>query len=77
MFARVTSLHCCLFTLQVSAHDDDTGQNAEIRYHILSGAFNEFSLDNVTGELKLSSSLDYDRRSNYSIAISAVDEGIY
>lgn len=65
---------------QVRATDADTGMNAAIEYRILKGAFDEFTIDTVSGQVYVAppghTKLDYDRRSVYEIEISATDKGV-
>lgn len=59
----------------VKAHDSDSGSNAEIKYHIQKGGFGDFEINELTGEVRVSKKLDYDRHQNYSIEIVAYDGG--
>lgn len=59
----------------VRATDLDSGINAEIKYGIQKGALDSFAIDNVTGVVTVSSSLDYDKRNTYRIQIIASDLG--
>lgn len=59
----------------VSAQDSDSGTNADIKYHIQKGAFDDFEIDQITGAVKVSSKLDYDAHKNYSVEIIAFDGG--
>lgn len=65
---------------QVHASDADTGMNAAIEYRILKGAFDEFTIDTVSGQVYVAppghTKLDFDRRSVYEIEISATDKGV-
>ncbi|RZF35066.1 hypothetical protein LSTR_LSTR009658 [Laodelphax striatellus] len=60
---------------KVTALDADSGVNAELIYRIEKGAFDDFSIDNMTGVIRVESKLDFDRRSFYSIEIISVDGG--
>lgn len=59
----------------VSAHDSDSGSNADIKYHIQKGAFDDFIIDEITGAIRVVKKLDYDNHRNYSIEIIAYDGG--
>jgi hypothetical protein len=61
---------------EVNATDLDTGENAEIVYHIQHGSFNDFAVDNRTGVITIAKPLDYDTRQNYTLEIVAADKGI-
>lgn len=60
---------------QVDAIDLDSGINAEIRYRIQQGSFDDFLIDNKTGLITIGRPLDYDRRNTYQIEIVASDLG--
>lgn len=60
---------------QVQATDADYGANAEISYRIQRGAYDDFAIDSVTGEVTLSGKLNYDTRSYYELQIVAMDGG--
>ncbi|XP_043864280.1 cadherin-87A [Drosophila mojavensis] len=57
------------------ATDLDTGKNAELRYRIQQGSFNDFDIDERTGEVFVSRKLDYDRRNTYHLQVQAADLG--
>uniref|UniRef100_A0A0A9XXM0 Cadherin-87A n=1 Tax=Lygus hesperus TaxID=30085 RepID=A0A0A9XXM0_LYGHE len=59
----------------VVATDADTGINADLVYRIEKGAFEDFTIDNRTGIIVVSSKLDYDLRNSYLIHIISVDGG--
>jgi len=61
--------------VRVEATDADMGINAELVYRIEKGAFDDFSIDNKTGEIHVASKLDYDLRNAYNIHVIAVDGG--
>ncbi|EDV25061.1 uncharacterized protein TRIADDRAFT_25152, partial [Trichoplax adhaerens] len=62
---------------QIIAVDDDSRQNNNIEYHIVEGD-NEgkFALDVDNGVLSIASKLDYERKKQYALNISATDKGI-
>jgi len=60
---------------QVLATDADSGVNAQIKYRIQKGGFDDFHIDDETGVVSIASKLDFDRRSIYNIVIIAVDGG--
>uniref|UniRef100_A0A8P4KJW2 Cadherin domain-containing protein n=1 Tax=Dicentrarchus labrax TaxID=13489 RepID=A0A8P4KJW2_DICLA len=60
----------------VSATDADEGVNGEVTYefdHISDESNNVFSLDQTTGEVKVSGSIDYEELSSYEMEITAKD----
>uniref|UniRef100_A0A4W6DUU1 Cadherin domain-containing protein n=1 Tax=Lates calcarifer TaxID=8187 RepID=A0A4W6DUU1_LATCA len=60
----------------VSATDADEGVNGEVTYefdHISDESNNVFSLDQTTGEVKVSGSIDYEELSAYEMQITAKD----
>ncbi|XP_071055461.1 cadherin-87A [Onthophagus taurus] len=61
--------------LKIKAHDADVGLNAEIRYKFQKGSFEDFSINNESGVVTVSSKLDYDRRKTYHIEVVATDLG--
>ncbi|XP_058466683.1 cadherin-87A isoform X2 [Malaya genurostris] len=60
---------------RLQAVDLDTGINAEIRYRIQQGSFDDFAIDNRTGLVTIARKLDYDRRNTYQMEIVAADLG--
>lgn len=60
---------------RLQAIDLDTGINAEIRYRIQQGSFDDFAIDNQTGVVTIARKLDYDRRNTYQMEIVAADLG--
>lgn len=62
---------------RVVAYDADTGINSQLVYRIEKGAFEDFGINNKTGDVSVISKLDYDRRNSYTIHIIAVDGGNY
>ncbi|XP_030572028.1 cadherin-87A [Drosophila novamexicana] len=60
---------------KLQATDLDTGKNAELRYRIQQGSFNDFDIDERTGEVFVSRKLDYDRRNTYHLQVQAADQG--
>lgn len=61
-----------LFLLQ--AHDQDIGPNGQVRYLLTQGS--PFVVDMVRGVLTVMDKLDRERDSNYTLIITAVDQGI-
>ncbi|XP_022625481.1 protocadherin beta-16-like [Seriola dumerili] len=60
----------------VSASDADEGVNGDVTYefdHISDESNNVFSLDQTTGEVKVSGSIDYEELSTYEMQITAKD----
>lgn len=62
--------------LRVNATDLDTGVNAEIRYRIQQGSFDDFSINNRTGVVTITRKLDYDKRNTYQMELVAADQGL-
>ncbi|XP_017083648.2 LOW QUALITY PROTEIN: cadherin-87A [Drosophila eugracilis] len=60
---------------RVHATDLDTGKNAELRYRIQQGSFDDFGIDERTGEVFVSRKLDFDRRNTYQLQVQASDLG--
>ncbi|XP_055683308.1 cadherin-87A isoform X2 [Lutzomyia longipalpis] len=60
---------------RVSAIDLDTGINAEIRFRLQSGSFDDFTIENRTGVISIARKLDYDRRNTYQMEVVASDLG--
>uniref|UniRef100_B3P4D8 GG17179 n=1 Tax=Drosophila erecta TaxID=7220 RepID=B3P4D8_DROER len=60
---------------RVHATDLDTGKNAELRYRIQQGSFDDFGIVESTGEVFVSRKLDFDRRNTYQLQIQASDLG--
>lgn len=58
----------------VVATDADSGVNAEVKYRIQKGAFDDFNITE-TGLVTVARKLDYDRRNTYHIEIIGVDQG--
>jgi hypothetical protein len=61
---------------QVTATDADSGVNAQIKYRIQKGGFEDFHIDEETGIVAIANKLDFDRRSTYNIEVIAVDGGM-
>ncbi|XP_075902609.1 protocadherin beta-15-like [Nelusetta ayraudi] len=61
--------------ITVSATDADVGLNGNIMYvfNHLSDENEQFSLDPITGDVKVSAPLDYEKESSYEMQISAED----
>lgn len=65
---------------RVTAADKDSGYNAQIRYHILSGRRsgnegNTFAIQSETGIVTLAKPLDYESTKEYNLVIKAEDRG--
>lgn len=58
----------------VVATDADSGVNAEVKYRIQKGAFDDFNTTEG-GLVTVARKLDYDRRNTYHIEIIGVDQG--
>ncbi|XP_068133139.1 protocadherin-23 [Hyperolius riggenbachi] len=65
-----------LLVHRVAAEDPDEGRNGKITFHITDGnSEGMFLLDEITGWLTLSSTLDREIRENYILSILATDNG--
>ncbi|CDW51826.1 Laminin G 2 and EGF and Cadherin and Laminin EGF domain containing protein [Trichuris trichiura] len=61
---------------QVVATDQDSGENGQVRYSIVSGnADLRFSIDYITGEVRVVDKLDYRQKNHYELLIRAQDGG--
>lgn len=62
----------------ITAHDDDTGNNAAISYYLTgnSDANKMFSLHPRTGVLTTQEVLDHETRNNYTLQVIAMDSGL-
>ena len=84
---RFIAIHCMLYTTFVSSICDvvtfsfsaESGKNAyiwNVQYIVLLlGAYDDFSIDPKTGEVRLSGELDFDTRNLFLIEIAAFDGG--
>lgn len=62
--------------LSVVAVDADAGRNSEIRYNMLGGnTQGKFSIDPISGDITLTSALDYEVNSVYRLNVRAQDGG--
>ncbi|XP_063989387.1 cadherin-87A isoform X2 [Diachasmimorpha longicaudata] len=61
---------------ELYATDADSGVNAELKYRIQKGAFDDFVINETTGMISVSGNLDYDTRNVYNIEVIALDGGI-
>ncbi|XP_026227263.1 protocadherin-16-like isoform X2 [Anabas testudineus] len=59
--------------LQVSATDADEGQNGEVLYFLSQDAHGAFTVDENTGRITTSASLDREKLASYSFQVFAVD----
>ena len=62
--------------LTVQAVDGDIGINGQVRYHLLDTFNGLFFLDERTGELSLTASLDFEQESMYSLTAVARDGAV-
>lgn len=60
---------------RVEASDLDKGENAEVVYRFQQGSFDDFQINNRTGDIVLTRKLDFDRRNTYHIEVVASDMG--
>uniref|UniRef100_A0ABI7X6D8 FAT atypical cadherin 1 n=1 Tax=Felis catus TaxID=9685 RepID=A0ABI7X6D8_FELCA len=63
--------------MTVSAHDEDTGRDGEIRYSIRDGSgVGVFKIDEETGVIETSDGLDRESTSHYWLTVYAADRGV-
>ncbi|GFR97548.1 protocadherin Fat [Elysia marginata] len=63
--------------LRVLANDLDQGFNGAVRYFIVSGeGSHDFHLDATSGVLRVQKALDFERASNYSLRVQALDSSV-
>ncbi|XP_006741893.1 protocadherin Fat 1 [Leptonychotes weddellii] len=63
--------------MTVSAHDEDTGRDGEVRYSIRDGSgVGVFKIDEETGVLETSERLDRESTSHYWLTVYAADRGV-
>lgn len=60
---------------RIEAVDLDKGENAEVVYRFQQGSFDDFQINNRTGDIVLNRKLDFDRRNAYHIEVVASDMG--
>ncbi|KAK0157779.1 hypothetical protein PV328_011474 [Microctonus aethiopoides] len=60
---------------ELTATDADSGINADLKYRIQKGAFDDFKINETTGIVTVSGKLDYDTRNSYHIEVIALDSG--
>lgn len=65
--------------VKLNASDPDEGSNGELRYSLSSYTSDRerqlFSIDAITGEVRVSGTLDYEESSSYQIYVQATDRG--
>lgn len=60
--------------LQVNASDEDTGDNARLRYEIMPGpGSHEFNVDRKTGTITAATALDRERQAQYRFKVSCIN----
>lgn len=64
-----------VYVTQVSAHDDDSEANRQLRYNIREGDDNIFNIDVDTGVISAHASLDRESRAQYNLIVIATDSG--
>ena len=77
--SEATEVDTVLYTLQ--AHDKDLGVNGQVTYALGQSSSTSFGslfmINSLSGELKLKSRLNFDRRSWYELQIVARDQGAH
>ncbi|KAJ7389421.1 hypothetical protein OS493_031665 [Desmophyllum pertusum] len=64
------------FVAQCNATDADVGANAQVTYHLVEGAANKFSINNITGVITTSGIFDRETDpEEYTLVIKAQDNG--
>ncbi|XP_075679653.1 fat-like cadherin-related tumor suppressor homolog isoform X1 [Dermatophagoides pteronyssinus] len=61
--------------MRISAFDQDENESGDIRYTIIDTENNTFAIDELTGNIRLHKSLDYEKIQLYNLTIMAMDEG--
>jgi Ca2+-binding RTX toxin-like protein len=56
---------------------DLSGANRNLRYQVLSGDTSVFSVDPVTGQIRLQGALDYETRQSYTLSVRVWDGGAF
>jgi hypothetical protein len=59
----------------IRAFDRDSGKNAELEYLLEDSQMGKFSIGRIDGVLRCVASLDREKKSEYSLTITAVDGG--
>ncbi|XP_042226939.1 protocadherin-like wing polarity protein stan, partial [Homarus americanus] len=60
----------------IQANDHDSGKNGQVRYAITArNTAGHFTIDGMTGEVRVASHLDHETNSQYSLVIRAQDNG--
>ncbi|KAM4747111.1 protocadherin Fat 2 [Rhinophrynus dorsalis] len=66
--------------IQVTASDQDSGQNQEVSYHILGNDTDDthefFHIDSKTGKITTAQELDYEMKHQYQFKVRATDNGL-
>lgn len=61
--------------MKVSASDTDSGENAQITYHLLDDFDGSFEIDSESGEIYTNTKLDREDIANYELVVNAIDQG--
>ncbi|KAK3720930.1 hypothetical protein QZH41_014537, partial [Actinostola sp. cb2023] len=59
----------------ITCYDVDSGDNARISYHVISGADGKFAINSTVGVIETVGLLDYEKRKSYNIKIQVSDHG--
>ncbi|XP_073476993.1 protocadherin alpha-5-like isoform X6 [Aquarana catesbeiana] len=75
----IENIHIGFLVFKLNATDLDQGKNAEIVYEFGNMAMEEvrkiFSLDKHTGEIRVTSEIDFEKTKMYEIQVDAIDKG--
>ena len=63
------------FLVNLTASDPDSGTNAKLSFSLISGSTSLFSLDPMTGEISVASSLDRETAAQYILDVRVTDQG--
>ena len=59
----------------VTAHDPDMAGGGTVRYHLTEGMGDKFEIDRMTGTIRITNKLDFERQQMYNITAKARDRG--
>ncbi|XP_075412906.1 protocadherin Fat 1 isoform X2 [Tenrec ecaudatus] len=59
----------------LEAHDPDVGQSSQVRYSLLDHGEGHFDVDKLSGALRVTQQLDFEKRQVYNLTVRAKDKG--